>query len=128
MLAATKVYSVFSEALAISLAQVGDNTSPENTPEWDSLKAMDLVVALEAAFNVRFSTKEIISMRTVGIVRKILAKKGVQGAWDGEGTGASLITHRAMQRPPAYPLPPPTAKKRIVDSFTSSRPRSSTCR
>jgi len=92
----SKLHAVFSETLAIPLERVGDQTSPENTPEWDSLKAMDLVVALEAAFQVRFSTKEIISMRTVGMVRKVLAKKGVPGAWAAGGAATDFIAHRAL--------------------------------
>ena len=80
MPAPPRVYSVFAETLGLPLAEVSDATAPENTPQWDSVKAMDLVVALEEAFDVRLSTKEIISMRTVAIVRKVLAAKGIQDA------------------------------------------------
>jgi acyl carrier protein len=38
---------------------------------------MNLVVALEEAFDTRLSTKEIVSMRSVGLVRKVLKSKGV---------------------------------------------------
>ena len=74
------VSSVFSEVLGIPAESITDETSPENTPTWDSLQAMNLVVALEGAFNVRLSTKEIVSMRTVGIVRKVLRAKGIENA------------------------------------------------
>ena len=77
MQALPRVATVFSEVLGIPPETVSDETSPENTPQWDSLNAMNLVVALEGAFNVRLSTKEIVSMRTVGIVRKVLRAKGV---------------------------------------------------
>jgi acyl carrier protein len=80
MAAQPLVYSVFAETLGIPIEGISDETAPENTPEWDSLKAMDLVVALEGAFDVRFSTKEIISMRKIGLVRKVLAAKGIQDA------------------------------------------------
>jgi acyl carrier protein len=71
---------VFADVLRIPVEGISDETSPENTPQWDSLQAMNLVSALEAAFNVRLSTKEILSMRTVGIVRKVLRNKGIQDA------------------------------------------------
>lgn len=74
------VAKVFSEVLGIPVESITDETSPENTPLWDSLQAMNLVVALEAAFNVRLSTKEIVSMRTVGLARKVIKGKGVQDA------------------------------------------------
>ena len=71
---------VFSETLGVPLDKISDETSPENTPQWDSLQAMNLVVALEEAFSVKFSTKEIVSMRNVGLVRKVLRSKGVENA------------------------------------------------
>ena len=78
MQALPRVASVFSEVLGVPPESIGDETSPENTPQWDSLNAMNLVVALEGAFNIRFSTKEIVSMRTVGLVRKVLRAKGIE--------------------------------------------------
>jgi acyl carrier protein len=77
MAVSSGVCKVFSEVLRIPVESVSDDTSPENTPQWDSLQAMNLVIALEAAFNVRLSTKEIVSMRTVGLVRKVLRSKGI---------------------------------------------------
>jgi acyl carrier protein len=76
----TGVSKVFSEVLSIPIEKISDDTSPENTPQWDSLQAMNLVIALEAAFDVRFSTREIVSMRTVGLVRKVLRNKGISDA------------------------------------------------
>ena len=72
----SRVAKLFAEILEIPVESITDETSPENTPQWDSLQAMNLVVALEGAFNVRLSTKEIVSMRTVGLVRKVLRGKG----------------------------------------------------
>jgi acyl carrier protein len=80
MQASSRVAMVFSEVLGIPSENITDETSPENTPQWDSLQAMNLVVALEGAFNVRLSTKEIVSMRTIGIVRKVLRNKGIEDA------------------------------------------------
>ncbi len=75
-----RVAAVFAEVLEIPVESVTDETSPDNTPQWDSLQAMNLVVALEGAFNVKLSTKEILSMRTVGLARKVLRGKGVADA------------------------------------------------
>jgi acyl carrier protein len=80
MQALPRVATVFSEVLGIPAEIITDETSPENTPKWDSLNAMNLVVALEGAFNIRLSTKEIVSMRTVAMVRKVLRSKGIEDA------------------------------------------------
>ncbi len=71
------LHDVFASTLGVSADSITEDTSPENTPQWDSLSAMNLVAAIEESFNVRLSTKEILSMRTVGLVRKVLRGKGV---------------------------------------------------
>jgi len=76
----TRVAKVFSEVLGVSPSQITDETSPDNTPQWDSMAAMNLVVAIEDEFDVRLSTAEIVSMRNVAIVRKVLSIKGVADA------------------------------------------------
>ena len=72
----TRVARVFSEVLGVSPAQITDETSPDNTPQWDSMAAMNLVVAIEDEFDIRLSTAEIVSMRNVAIVRKVLNTRG----------------------------------------------------
>ena len=75
-----RVAKVFSEVLGIGADTITDDTSPDNTPQWDSMAAMNLVVAIEDEFDIRLSTAEIVSMRTVAIVKKVLASKGVADA------------------------------------------------
>jgi acyl carrier protein len=72
-----RLNSVFAEGLGLTSKDVSDETSPENTPEWDSLAAMGLVALLEETFEVQLSTEEIMSMRSVGLVREVLRTKGV---------------------------------------------------
>ena len=74
-----KVKFVFSSVLGVSDANLSDETSPDNTKEWDSLRAMHLVTMLEDTFGVQLSTREIMRMRTIGIVRDVLRTKGVAG-------------------------------------------------
>jgi acyl carrier protein len=76
----SRVAKVFAEVLGVSAEQITDDTSPDNTSQWDSMAAMNLVVAIEDEFDVRLSTAEIVSMRNVAIVKKVLAAKGVADA------------------------------------------------
>jgi len=69
--------NIFAEVLKIDISSLNDESSPDNTEKWDSLNAMKLVVAIEEAFNIELSTSEIMGMRSIGIVRKVLNKKGV---------------------------------------------------
>lgn len=71
-----RVAKVFSEVLGVAADTITDDTSPDNMPQWDSMAAMNLVVAIEDEFDVRLSTAEIVSMRNVAIVKKVLTSKG----------------------------------------------------
>ena len=69
---------VFAEVLDCDPASLSDDSSPDNTKGWDSVAAMSLVAAVEETFGVELSTREIIAMRTIGLARQVLRRKGVE--------------------------------------------------
>jgi acyl carrier protein len=69
--------SVFADGLGVDDSTLSDDTSPENTSEWDSLAAMSLVSLIEETFAVRLSTREIMKMNSIGAARSVLQSKGV---------------------------------------------------
>lgn len=73
------VHGIFAAVLGIPLEQVSDATSPENTPRWDSLQSINLVLALEEEFGIALGTRDIAEMKTVGLVKKVLRRKGAAG-------------------------------------------------
>ncbi len=73
------LYRLFGETLNVGSESLNDETSPDNTSAWNSLKAMELVAIIEDTFDVTLSTREIMKMRTIGIVREVLKGKGVAG-------------------------------------------------
>lgn len=72
-----RLIEVFSEGLGVDAASLSDDSSPQNTKEWDSLAAMNLVTLIEDTFDVRLKTKDIMKMQTIGIAREVLQDKGV---------------------------------------------------
>lgn len=68
---------LFAECLKVPADSLDENSSPDTVPQWDSLAAMDLVTAIEERFQIKLSTREIMSMRTLGIARGVLKRKGV---------------------------------------------------
>jgi len=74
-----KLTQVFAEGLQLPAESLSDDTSPENTEQWDSLAAMSLVMLIEDTFSVRLSTREIMKMSTIGAARAVLQGKGVDG-------------------------------------------------
>lgn len=68
---------VFAECLNIDPSQLSDDSSPDNTPLWDSLAVMTLVAGIEETFSISLSTRDIMTMRSIGIARQVLRGKGV---------------------------------------------------
>jgi acyl carrier protein len=72
-----RVEKIFAEVLQVPPDSINETTSPDNTPKWDSTSAIDLTLAIEDAFGISFTTKEIVAMRSVGLVKKFLTAKGI---------------------------------------------------
>jgi acyl carrier protein len=73
-----RLLDVFSQGLKLPASDLSDDTSPSNTSAWDSLAAMEMVVLIEDAFDVRLKTSEIMKMRSIGLARSVLRSKGVE--------------------------------------------------
>lgn len=57
--------------------ELTDETSSADIDDWDSLEQINLVVAIQDAFNVKFNIDEVNSMKNVGeMVDFILEKLG----------------------------------------------------
>jgi acyl carrier protein len=54
---------LFANVLNISVTQINQETSPLNTPNWDSLKFMQLVTAFENVFQVKLSIEQIMKLK-----------------------------------------------------------------
>ena len=74
---ADRIITLFVEILDVPSEKLSEDSSPDNTPEWDSLAAMSLVSVIEDTFGVELSTQEIMKMRSIGIVRQVLRDKGI---------------------------------------------------
>ena len=72
-----RLVPMFALVLKVPEGRLSDATSPDNTPSWDSLAAMELVSQIEETFGVQLSTREIMKMRSLGLAREMLRSKGV---------------------------------------------------
>ena len=73
-----QLIQLFSECLRVPTQELTDDSSPDNTPSWDSLAAMDLVALIEETFDFELTTGEIMKMRTIGIAREVLRERGIK--------------------------------------------------
>ena len=56
-----KVQEVFRDELEVEDLVLTDETTADDVEEWDSLSHVQLVVALEKAFGIKFTSREILS-------------------------------------------------------------------
>ncbi|MBR6867001.1 MAG: acyl carrier protein [Prevotella sp.] len=71
----SKVEGIFREELEVDDLQLTDETTADDVEEWDSLSHVQLVVALEKAFGIKFSSREILSWDNVGDLIDCIAGK-----------------------------------------------------
>ena len=71
----TRVKSIFREELELEDLELNDETTADDVEEWDSLSHVQLVVAMEKAFGIKFSSREILSWDNVGDLVDCISKK-----------------------------------------------------
>jgi acyl carrier protein len=70
-----RLLDVFREVFDDERIELRDETVAADVPDWDSLNHVKLVVAIEQAFGVEFSNREIAGWENVGDMRRSLAAK-----------------------------------------------------
>jgi len=74
---AMKLEELFARTLGEPISVFSDAASPSTVRSWDSLRHIELVMAAEAAYGVRFEASEVTTIRTLGCMRGMLQQKGV---------------------------------------------------
>ena len=68
---------VVARVLDIDPDKLNARSRPNNTEGWDSLRHIEVMLAIETAFEVRLTMMELTSLRDLGDVGEALRKKGV---------------------------------------------------
>ena len=73
-----KVVEVIAEILRIDPATLHDRSDAQSTPGWDSLRHIEIMLAIETAYDVRLSIAEMTALRHLGDIETVLRSKGVE--------------------------------------------------
>ena len=68
-----KIIEIVSDVLAG--VEVSDLTSRQGTPEWNSLKHMEIIFAIEEEFEIQYSEEEMIAIASIGDIVDSIARK-----------------------------------------------------
>ena len=71
----TRLNQVFQDIFEDDDIQVNENTTAADIEEWDSMKHVSLMLAVEREFSIRFSASEIAKLATVGELVDLINSK-----------------------------------------------------
>ncbi len=67
--------AVMARVFQVAPEDITSGTSRETLSNWDSLKHMTLILALEEEFGVEFSDKEIVDLKSLQLLLDVLRNK-----------------------------------------------------
>ena len=73
-----RIKRVMARTFGVNPVTLGDNASAATLAAWDSLRHMNLVLALEAEFNVEFHDAAVPELTSYARIRQNLVELGVR--------------------------------------------------
>ena len=70
-----KLKNVMSIVFELKSNEINDDSSPENIENWDSLKHMMLIGAIEDEFDIQFTNDEMLELLNYKLIKFILTEK-----------------------------------------------------
>lgn len=70
-----QVQDIFRDILDDEEIVLEDSTTADDVEGWDSLTHIQLIVAIEKQFKIKFTSKEILSWRNIGEMLDSIAAK-----------------------------------------------------
>jgi acyl carrier protein len=73
---ASRLTGVFQHVFSDETLRLSRVTTADDVEGWDSLMHINLIVAVEREFEIRFTTREIAGLQNVGEFMDLIARKG----------------------------------------------------
>ena len=70
-----RIKEVMAEVLEVEPRTIGEGFHREEAPSWDSMNHLRMVSALEEAFGIRFTMKEVGEMERFDTIRRMVAER-----------------------------------------------------
>lgn len=73
-----KLKNILSDLLDLGPEEISEASSMETVSEWDSMKHMEIIAAIEENFSIpQLSMDEIVAMTSFAKIKEILHNKGL---------------------------------------------------
>ena len=73
-----RLNNVFRDIFDDESIVVNENTTANDIEDWDSLEHINLVVAVEQEFGMKFNMNEVTSMKNVGEMASIILERATK--------------------------------------------------
>ena len=70
------LYQLIADVLGLPVEDITDESSPDTLSEWDSITHLNLVMAVEEAFEVQMTPEDALELNSVKLLRLFLEEKG----------------------------------------------------
>jgi acyl carrier protein len=72
---AAQICEIAADIFGVPVESVGLDSSPETLGAWDSLHHLNLLLELEASFNVKFTARETSRMTSIKDITELIRSK-----------------------------------------------------
>lgn len=62
------VKRIIADVLMVDPNEIQDDSSPDSIDAWDSLKQMNIIIALEEELNINFTDDQVVEMLNVKLI------------------------------------------------------------
>lgn len=66
---------IFQDIFDDENLQIRKESNAQNIRDWDSLNNINLIVAIEHNFNIKFKLEEVLNFKNVGDIISLISKK-----------------------------------------------------
>jgi len=73
-----KLKEVLANVFKVTADMINDEASPDSIEEWDSLRHMNLVLALEENFGVELSDDQVVESLNFKLIKLVLNEHGIE--------------------------------------------------
>ncbi len=70
-----RVANTIAEVMSVPADQINEDSSPDTIENWDSLQHMNLILAMEEEFDVKFTDDEIANMVSAKVIAETVEAK-----------------------------------------------------
>lgn len=71
-----RLKQIVADVLKLPAGEIDGQLSPQNAPEWTSLKQVELITSVEEAYQIKFTMKEMKSLKSYAAFEQVLRGKG----------------------------------------------------